>query len=321
MENFINKLVEAKGYDEELKRALLETIPVMIKHYGEEYEMLILEAISSCDIYQCKFGETMYDVHAKYSKQNIENDVVVKESTLKIASGVHHSEPEIIYTENGYEVVNVARVVAISSQADLSGDFGKRTLIHELGHLVKGYQNEYVIVGDKLFERTGFISREYQLSIDEFGNVQKNLLMEKNVGLEEGLNSYDEATIFSMISGKERKYDGYVPEATIAERLHETLGLKSEIIASQFTGDFSIIKEKYNSASEVDNFDELSMFVEESVKLNYEMHENIFLCISDKEEEKQKWQSIVDARTNAVAKAFNNISKVQANMIESSKQL
>lgn len=318
MENFIVQLSQTKGYSDELKSFLLEIIPTMVSYYGEEYEMIIMEALVSSDIYQCNSGETIYDVCKKYSKESDESEFV-DDAIQKKAVGVYFSEPDIIYTDGGYKLENVRRVVAICNSAKLTEPFGKRTLIHELGHLIKSYNNEFIIEGDRLFERSGIITREYSLSVDEAGNVKRTLIHEKNVGLEEGINSYDEANIYSIYSEQERKYIGYATEAFFAENLSENLGLRKEILESQFVGDIQIIKSKYNNNLQTDEFDSLCMLVDDSVKLEYEMYNNMFLCISDKKEDKDKWESIIESKNQVAISAVENMNNAKLRIINSRK--
>ena len=62
IEEYIQKLKQTYNYNEELINALLKIIPNMINYYGQEYENIILEAISNCPIYICNNQENIFDI-------------------------------------------------------------------------------------------------------------------------------------------------------------------------------------------------------------------------------------------------------------------
>lgn len=307
MNEFIDELVKQKEYSKELENTLRIILPAMVEYYGEEYEMLICEAISSCYICQCEKNENIYDVVKKYDNMISNENSVVNEGDLKRADGVNLSIPNITYKDGNHRIDSVTRIVALASYAKLDTDFGKSTLIHKLGHLIKSYKNEYTIEGDIITSRSGFIETKEKLSISEDGSIVRSTISEKNVGLEEGINAYDEACILSIINNTEKKFRSYQLESTIIENLINLTGLRKEILESQFIGDTSIFIDKYNEGSDRDLFSELASTMDDSVKATYEALSNIFLYGSDKEEDKLKVQEINDKRRNIANIAYNNI--------------
>jgi len=273
MKEYINKLQQRYNYDENIVNALSIIIPNMVSYYGEEYENTILEAIYNCQIHICKKDENIFDVVDRYSKVKKEGNVKVNEGELKVSSGVYHSEPILKYneTKKEYEIININRIIVLNNNRELTDKSGIATLTHELCHLIKGYVNEYSIEGNTIIAKNGLI-REVGIIKD---NNTIEVVSEKNVGLEEGINSYDEAMIVSKIYNEEYEPKGYVALRESAKIMIEKLQLKNEVIECLLNKK-DILQEKYNNNSNKDLFGELNVLLDTYVAKEYERLKSAF---------------------------------------------
>ena len=220
-------IVQKFGYDIVFSSFLREVYFELVKYYGNEE--IVFEALFNTKIVNVN---NVYD----YMKDNdlLENDeTLVTDSDMKRSSGVCQSIPEIIYNPktNTYEIKNVRRSVAVVN-LDLTKIHSKATLIHELCHLIKSYYNEYTIEGNILISHSGLIETHYELSFDG-EKVNKKLIKEIGVGLEEGLTSVDEEEITRSIVDNEYKSSGYGVVNAIARNLLELPDIREIIINAQ----------------------------------------------------------------------------------------
>ena len=276
---FVENISIKYAYSDEVRELLSQIIPKMILYYGEDKAEIILNAIQSCPIMICNDGENIYDLLFKegFINTSIDSDYTVSNDDLKRSSGVYTSVPELIYDDetNKYIVKSVRRIVGLSNYFKYDEINHIAILVHELGHLVKSYVDEYIIIDDVLISRSGLIVSTYRLSHD--GNVvSMKLIDEKSVGIEEGTNSLDEKNIMSSYFDNSYKVEGYVLVTEVARVLVDNFDLKKDIHDAQFFATKNNLIEKYNSMSTEYSYQRLDILVDETIRLEYEKFSNIF---------------------------------------------
>ena len=276
---FVENISIKYAYSDEVRELLSQIIPKMILYYGEDKAEIILNAIQSCPIMICNDGENIYDLLFKegFINTSIDSDYTVSNDDLKRSSGVYTSVPELIYDgeTNKYMVKSVRRIVGLSNYFKYDEINHIAILVHELGHLVKSYVDEYIIIDDVLISRSGLIVSTYRLSHD--GNVvSMKLIDEKSVGIEEGTNSLDEKNIMSSYFDNSYKVEGYVLVTEVARVLVDNFDLKKDIHDAQFFATKNNLIEKYNSMSTEYSYQRLDILVDETIRLEYEKFSNIF---------------------------------------------
>lgn len=237
-QNIINKW----NYNEELSEFLKKVYNSLIEELGSDFEPIIYEAFLNTEVILS--GNNIYDCLKNRGLLEEEDDYTVSYSDLKRASGVYHCYPNIIFNGTDFEISSVTRVVVINSTT-IEEDYIKAALIHELGHMVKGYYQEFSIEGNRLITRSGLIETIEELYIEN-GKVKKRLISEKGVGIEEGLNAALEESIAKKIVNQNYKVSGYGVINVMAKTLSEDLELKSIILPAQ------MLKEKKNLIKEID---------------------------------------------------------------------
>ena len=198
MDEYLKKLQEKYGYNNELIVALGKIIPAFIEHYGDEYKPLILDAISSCEIHMQQENE----IPAEYlSKFFPDND---KERVPTIAVAFLTSMP--IVTNEG---ISSKRLVylTLKGSSDWQNETTISSLVHEIGHLIKAYNKEYSISDGKMQKRNGIATTV--INRDEKTGKYVSGEEKKHVGLEEAINCFDEEKIMSIILGRQFKVSSY----------------------------------------------------------------------------------------------------------------
>lgn len=194
----VEDIIQKYGYNEELANFLRSVYPLYVEEFKDE--RIVYEAFMKTPIYLC---ENVYECLKEHGHlDDREDNEMVPLETLKVSAGIYDCAAKVSYNEYSkeYTITNEDRIVAINAYS-LKIDSCKSTLVHELGHLIKAYYNEHTIKGDTLVEKSGFITRIYQLSYEN-GRVKKTLWSETGVGLEEGLNAVLEEKIMARLLGK-----------------------------------------------------------------------------------------------------------------------
>ena len=201
----IEDIIQKFNYNEELANFLRKAYPAFVEQFDEQ---LVYDALSNVEIV-IKDKNVADILKERGFLKNEKDQGLVSFETLKVCSGVYHSETDISYNKalNSYSIDNVRRIVA-ENASSLILESRKSALVHELGHLIKSYRNEYTIKGDTLVEKSGLITRIYQLH-EEDGVVVRELWSESCVGLEEGLNAILEDQVTSKIIGRPYFSNGY----------------------------------------------------------------------------------------------------------------
>lgn len=272
MGDYINEIAIKKGYSKSLCEALEKIVPACIMWLGEEYKDLVLEVVGNTTIYTCSEGENIYDALKKVD--NIENEGIVKEEELKAASGVCSNIPQLSYKDGEFNLDRVERYIMLK-RSDFSSESDLRTFAHEFLHALKSYKNAEYIKDDIFYSRSGFIESFYKLSVNESGNITKELIKESGVGMEEGANGLDEAEVMRIITGNKRTLEGYKVLSIIAEETDNLLGLKEARVKSELLGDISSYKEKFNGNNSEDIFTSLILQEDGLVELTYSLYKNM----------------------------------------------
>lgn len=259
-------IVQKFEYDIEFSLFLKEVYFELVKYFGNEE--IVFEALFNTKIVSV---ENIYH----YMKDNdlLENeDTIVTDSDMKRSSGVCQSLPEISYNneKNVYQITNIKRSVAVVN-LDLSQTHSKATLIHELCHLIKSYYNEYTIEGNILISHSGLIESHYELSFDGT-KVNKKLIKEVGVGLEEGLTSVDEEEITRSIVDSEYKSSGYGVVNAIARNLLQIPDIREVIISAQIYHNKSEIYDRLG----IEDYMRLEELADKLYELNLEMFSQAF---------------------------------------------
>ncbi|MBR2603719.1 MAG: hypothetical protein IKE10_01665 [Bacilli bacterium] len=224
----IENIIQKHGYNEELSNFIRSVYPLLVKYYNNEE--IVYESLMSTPI---KLTNNVYDclIDNGFLRDTPTNNEMVSLETLKFCSGAYHCEPVIKYDKarDKYELENTNRIIAINASS-LELDTVKATLIHEICHLIKSYNGEHTIREDTLIEKSGFISKTFQLN-EVNGVVKRTVCFETGVGLEEGFNAVAEEQITSELIGKPFTTKGYQLMRSLANNvlsynipnLHEVL--------------------------------------------------------------------------------------------------
>ena len=228
----------------------VETLPIIEKAYnglidchGKDNQGIINQAFLDTPIYFAKSGENVYDVLKQKGLVDISDsnnvDQIVGVSELMKASGVHRSIPVIKQINGKFEITDVKRAVVIAGIENV--DQLNVTLVHELDHMIKSHSNEYQILGDVLYERSGLIDSVYKLSVED-GVVKTTLISEKGVGLEEGLTALDELNVSKKAFNPDFNGQSYGELSSISAKFLESFEIADMVREVQFTGDKSKLK-------------------------------------------------------------------------------
>lgn len=303
--NQLETIISQKQYDSDIADMLRLSFPIMVEYYGHEYKDILFNVLKNVDIEIPKNNENMYDIATKYTPKNIEKRSkisAVSEGELKRAEGVHSVSP-VFLIENGQiklagksEVVSVKRT---SNKLEMLACF-----VHELSHAFKSNQKSINFMqnenGENILICRSGISVVYSKVYEENKKVIIEDFKENNIGLEEGINTYDENNIINKIlslpisevplsskslreelnipKGKDKySSSGYVQESTCAEKLLKKCKLEQTVRQDQFLGTNNC-EERYNSMTQnsKNSWKDLNLKVDRSVKHTYERYKHIF---------------------------------------------
>lgn len=227
---FIEHLRIKYNYSDELVSFLKKALPSIIDYYGEQRKDFIFEALDNCEIHVQKEKEDTEQYLNEYFCAEEEYN-----PPTMVAAGFHHDR--LIKTDNGISKKSIVYLITNNLGIYRPFDFENKNymsaLIHELCHAIKGY-GKLNIVGNQVITSSGLM-KHYSIYDEKSGTFVET--GSKNVGLEEALNSYDEVSIMSMITGKQFECTGYATmERLIAQILENNPDLASIIKKSQFSG-------------------------------------------------------------------------------------
>lgn len=303
--NELESVIFEKGYNENIANMIRLSFPIMIEHYGHEYKDTLLDVLKDVDIVIPEDGETMYDVVQKYTPKNIEHRSqvsAVNNGELKKAAGVYHSAPILEIKDGKVVLIGKSEFIGIAEISDKLEQLA--TFVHENGHGFKSNKNSMNLLEDEngnqiLITRNG-ISVTYSKVYIENGIIVVEDIQENNIGLEEGINTYDENCIMNRIlslpineipencqqlrnslilpdSETEYSSSGYVQETLCADKLITKCKLASNIRQDQFIGT-STCELKYDSIAKnpENTWKVLNSRIDKSVKDTYARYQHIF---------------------------------------------
>lgn len=231
----IKEIINKYQYNKDLADFIRQVYSEFIIYLGSEYEPIIYEALLNTEIVNC---DNIYTcLKARGMLENQEGESLVSEADLKRATGVYNSYPNIIYDfqSNQFKIQDVKRVVAVCN-LDLSKDYIKGALIHELGHMVKAFYKEFSIEGNILTTRSGLIETKEELTYEN-NHVIRRVKGEKSVGLEEGLSAVLERDIARRIVDVDYEIHGYGVVHAVARNFTKKDELKKVILNAQMLKD------------------------------------------------------------------------------------
>ncbi len=300
--NELEAIISEKQYTTDIANMLRLSFPVMIEYYGHEYKDIFFDVLKKIDIKIPENGENMYDILQKYILHNIKHKsqvCAVNDAELKRASGVHSLMP-IFKIVNGKAVlIGRSEVVSIRKN-EKNTLYTLATFVHELSHAFKSNQNSINLFQDKdgnqiLVIRNG-ISVIYSKVYIEDGTIVIDDIQQNNLGLEEGINTYDENNIINKIlslprsqipnsckelynslqlpaSKTEYTSAGYIQETLCAKKLLTKCSMTPIVRQDQFIGTNNC-EQKYNSITNnpLNTWQNLNSKIDLSVKHTYDRY-------------------------------------------------
>lgn len=303
--NELETIISEKEYDADIADMLRLSFPIMVEYYGHEYKDILFDVLRQVSIEMPKDNENMYDIVTRHTPANIEKKSkisAVGDGELKRAAGVHSASP-IFSVENGeIRLVGKSEVVSVLGSSNKLETIA--TFIHELSHAFKSNQNSMNLIQNEngeniLITRSG-ISVVYSSVYMKNGKVVVEDVKENNVGLEEGINTYDENNIMNRIltlpiseipvsckrlreslvlpEGKDTYISGgYRQETICADKLLTKCKLGQTVRQDQFIGTNNC-EQRYNSivASPQNSWKILNSKVDTAVQHTYDRYQHMF---------------------------------------------
>ena len=202
--NELETIISEKEYDADVADMLRLSFPIMVEYYGHEYKDILFDALRKISIEIPKDNENMYDIVTRHYPDYIEKKSkisAVNDGELKRAAGVHSTFP-IFSVENG-EICLLGKSEIVSILVSSNKLETLATFVHELSHAFKSYQNSMNLIqnenGENILVSRSGISNVYSSVYMENGKIVVEDIQEENVGLEEGINTYDENKIMNRI--------------------------------------------------------------------------------------------------------------------------
>ena len=221
----IERVIEKYNYSVDLANFLRDLYPWLIEYFGSDKKDIIDATLLDTPIFT---NTNSFEIVKKYG--DLENLGIVKEDDFKRSSGVCSFDVDVVYENKEFKISNYKRAVSVAR--DLSLDYIKSGLIHEICHAIKTYYNGFVILGDILIERDGLIIRRSKL-INDTDRVRKVFLEEHNVAFEEGLNSLAEEWLAKKVIDPDYEVKGYGLITQMARNVVRGLDCLPELINAQ----------------------------------------------------------------------------------------
>jgi hypothetical protein len=275
--DFKEEIKNKYGYTEELAEDIALTAESCINYMGQDYTNIILEAINSCKYSMAKKGynddgtyfiENVYDVAKRDNMLDESENDIVSEGDLKRASGVYIYITRLTYQNNEYKIDRVDRSIIIGSSFAPGTANYYSALAHETMHLIKAYSREHTIENNQLRTRFGLGYADYNLSQKD-GKVVKTKTKEIGVGIEEGINTYDELCLMRQFYDSNYEVYGYANLRIVGGFLMDNIGLAPQIRLAQVTGNTDEIRNIIDANMGI-GYEEYLKRLDESVALEYE---------------------------------------------------
>lgn len=230
-DDIILQAVEKYNYSEEVVSLLKRIVPAMIKFYGEDRKDCILNALLNCEIhiegkdedrkeYLNSFFGTNEEWKMPASAGAFSHKGIKKEGDKIVSKNINYIRTKF---SQDYKEPNFSSSKIISD------------IVHELCHAAKTSDN-IEINGDDILIRSGVSKEIYHDDGEKFSQIDDQYL-----GLEEGLNSLEEAEIMSIILGEKIEYGAYKTLTSAARKLLEDEKLAYLLRKCQFEGDYEWI--------------------------------------------------------------------------------
>lgn len=280
----IEKLIEKYNYPDDLANFLRDLYPWLIEYFGSDKKDIIDAMFLDTPIFT---NTNSYEIVKKYG--DLENLGIVKEDDFKRASGVCSFDVDVIWENGEYKIDKYKRVVSVSG--DISLDYVKSGLIHEICHAIKNYYNGFIVVGDILIERSGLIEKKSKLTYVN-GRVKKQFIEEHNVAFEEGLNSLAEEWLAKKVIAPDYEVKGYGLITQMARNVVRGLDCLQELVNAQiYKTDVDFIPE----------YDRLMAISDLIYQKNLELFEAIF--------DKEKFNKINAELQSMIINDYNPLIK------------
>lgn len=225
---FVQQLKVKYGYSDEMEQFLQEAIPAIISYYVEDKKNIVFAALNECEIHIQKENENTEHYLNEYFGTNKEWGIpflggAFQHTELSVNNN-QVNQKNIIYLRTEY--------LHLYKPFDFNDEKKISSIIHEICHAIKGYGKLKVEDG-KVITSTGLMKDYYEY--DRESNSFKDIKSD-NTGLEEALNSYDEASIMTIMKGKFQEFGAYKGMTQIARKLMKHKELAQIIRSSQFSG-------------------------------------------------------------------------------------
>lgn len=250
MEEFYLELKRKYNYSDDLIAFLKRAVPAIITYYGTDKKDIIYKTLINYEIHIQECEEDMSEYLNNYFNTNKTWNFpslaggFEKTKLMKKDNKIYSKSIIYIITKRFRKIY---RPFDFSNDSDISG------LIHEMCHAIKEYGKIYES-GNKVIIKSGLISSEfiYNETTKEFECIN-----ERNFGIEEALNSFDEAEIMTILTGVPHESSSYVGMANTISYLMKNEKLAEVIRTSQFTGGDEWIEflGKEKSDLLIENFD------------------------------------------------------------------
>ncbi len=250
--DYKNELMSRYGYREELAEDIAMAAESIVNYLGNEYEDVVLAAIANTKVVTVEglrdngIKETVSDVLKREGMSDGLDGKTVSDKDIRNIEGIYCEEPQLTYTEKGYEMVAVKKVAVINSSHEPGNVYFLGKLIGELLKGVKAHLLEYSIEEDKLVVRSGLSEEVSKLS--HRGSIVRRKVVERHgYGLEEGMNAYDQLSIMRDDYYSKYELPKHNSAVLAAGVLADGLNLKDTIHEAQVTKDMRILEEICNA--------------------------------------------------------------------------
>lgn len=330
----IKEIADLHSYDEDTIALLCATVPTMVKYYGEEHADRIFETLTEVPIELGGLGRNAADAAKEQNQPGVTYTWIGEEESpeaagavLTLAAGVYASKP-ILEEQNGsFVVAGKSRTIFVNKSENASYMMG--TFIHEVSHAIKSQVNEFSLEEDKdgktiLTTRCGLQQIRSYIYKDENEALVVADFQNDNLGIEEGINAWDELQMMNIIlsnnispatpkaremvevakksTGGEYKLGGYVALSKIAGTLLRECGYEADIRGDQFnaTNNFESKFDEQAAQNGTSTFETLNNYIDKEVKLSYETFNSLFSdnldeIVSKRKENIQKIRAILNA--------------------------
>ena len=299
-------------------------VPIIIDYLGTNSEDAVIKTLQNVDIIETQKGETNLEAKKRYGLKSESDDnsiCIVDKKLANSAIGMYCSEPIIEEIDGEYQLVGAKNLIVLK-QLDYSYP-SVSTFVHEFLHAVKAQHNQYEIITGNgatpyLIERVGLIHRKSSITTNEIGEIDTTELSEVNVGIEEGINCYDENNVMDLlfripvesippnlryiienVSSRSdiRSGSDYNILASISSRLMENDEMRKYIRNAQLLSRYEECQSFFNKNAVregVNSWQDLNSNIDKMAVFSYDMFNYIAKYKDDKEKMDELYQKLND---------------------------